>query len=27
LLGAGEIKTAATPRTDIEVGIILGKDL
>ncbi len=27
LLGAGEIKTAASPRTDIEVGIILGKDL
>ncbi len=27
LLGVGEIKTAAAPRTDIEVGIILGKDL
>lgn len=27
LLGAGEITTADTPRTDIEVGMILGKDL
>jgi polyisoprenyl-teichoic acid--peptidoglycan teichoic acid transferase len=27
LLGAGDIKAAAAPRTDIEVGIILGKDL
>lgn len=27
LLGAGEIKTSDTPRSDIEVGIILGKDI
>jgi anionic cell wall polymer biosynthesis LytR-Cps2A-Psr (LCP) family protein len=27
LLGVGEIKTSSTPRSDIEIGIILGKDI